>query len=158
MAHALPHHSARRPAIAHHRREETYRSGNDSSCHQYGSKSVATHPCIPLFLLLGIGCIIFQKKIVQRTQRTVFFHLVHRGDFIIGHAEFDEAIPTVKLMGSDFPDIFRSTVRTGTPHVATSLHAFRHIMLHGNRHDQSVLSVSDLFRTFEDLSTFHHIG
>ncbi len=55
--------------------------------------------------------VISKEQVVQRTERSILFHLVD-GHFFTIHLKFDEASPTIKLMGTDFADIFGITIRT----------------------------------------------
>lgn len=47
----------------------------------------------------------FQKKIIQRAEAPIFFHLVYRGDTAVFHGHFDKTIPTVKLVCPHFSQV-----------------------------------------------------
>lgn len=62
-----------------------------------------------LDLLLDV--LLFKKQIVQGTERTVLFNLIN-GHFVAAYAPFNETAPAIKLVGTDFSDVFGLAVRT----------------------------------------------
>ena len=62
-----------------------------------------------LDLLLDV--LLFKKQIIQGTERAVLFHLID-GYLVAIYAPFNETAPAIKLVGTDFSDVFGLAVRT----------------------------------------------
>lgn len=71
-----------------------------------------------------------EKQIIQRAKCTVFLNLVDRHLLTIDR-QFNKASPTVKLMRTDFPNIFRTTIWTF--HILFSPYPFTELMAFSRR-------------------------
>lgn len=60
-----------------------------------------------------------EEQIVKRAERSIFFNLVY-GHFLTVYVQFNKATPAIKLVGTNFPDIFGTTIWTF--HIHSPIH------------------------------------
>ncbi|MDB4866589.1 MAG: hypothetical protein JWR03_922 [Cohnella sp.] len=105
-----------------------------------------------------------EKQIVQRTERSILFHLVDRHFFTID-GQFNKAAPAIKLMGTDFSDVFGTAIRAShhplspvtfrIPRMVSLQHPFIE-----SGHKDGVLAHRDVFGSFrhqQPAASFEHV-
>jgi hypothetical protein len=64
---------------------------------------------------------LFKEEIVQRAECPVFFYLIDR-HFLTVNRQLDETAPAIKLMGTDFPNVFGIAIRASHPFSPVTFH------------------------------------